>query len=70
MIDPSRIEVPDDAVVELLRRMTPAERLALANRMWVSARNAVDFIVRRQHPEWNDQQLQQEVARRILHGAV
>lgn len=68
--DPSRIEVPDDDVVEVLRRLTPAERLAIANRMWVSARQVVDFIVRRDHPDWDDQQLQQEIARRMLHGAV
>jgi hypothetical protein len=70
MIDARRIEVPDEAVVELLRRMTVGERLAVANRMWVSARNAVEQIVRSEHPEWTKQQLQQEIGRRMLHGAV
>jgi hypothetical protein len=70
MLDANRIEIPDEVVVESLRHMTPAERLAIANRMWISARNAVDQIVRSEHPDWNDQQLQQEIARRMLHGAV
>ena len=69
-LDPRRIEVPDDAVVEVLRRLTPAERLAIANRMWVSARQVVDFVIRRDHPDWNQEQVQHEVARRMLHGAV
>ena len=70
MLYARRIEVPDEAVVEVLRRMTAGERLAVANRMWVSARNAIDHILRSEHPEWTEQQLQQEIARRVLHGAV
>ena len=70
MLDPSRIEVPDDAVVEILRRMTEGERLAVANRMWRSARIAIDHIVRGEHPEWTEPQVQQEIIRRMLHGAV
>ena len=70
MLDATRIEVPDDQSVEILRRMTPAQRLAMANRMWIAARRAVDHIVRSEHPNWNQQQLQQEIVRRMLHGAV
>jgi len=70
MIDPSRIEVVDDDMAEVLRRMTSEERLAVANRMWVSARNAVELIVRSENPAWNEQQLQQEICRRMLHGAI
>ena len=70
MLDLSRMEVPDDAVVEVLRRLTPGERLAIANRMWVSARQVVEFVVRRDHPNWNGEQVQQEIVRRMLHGAV
>ena len=70
MLDPSRIEVPDDAVLAVLRRMTPGERLAVANRMWVGARNAVRLIICSEHPDWTEQQLQHEIARRMLRGAV
>lgn len=69
MLDLSRIEVPDDAVVEILRRLTPGERLMIANRMWVSARQVVEFVVRRDHPGWTEQQLQQEICRRMLQEA-
>jgi hypothetical protein len=70
MLDASRIEVPYHAVVEILRRMTEGERLAVANRMWRSARTAVDHVVRGEHPEWTEPQVQQEIVRRMLHGAL
>ncbi len=70
MLDLSRMEVPDDAVVEVLRRLTPAERLAIANRMWVSARQALLSMLRAEHPDWTDQQVQQEVVRRMLDDAA
>jgi hypothetical protein len=70
MVDLSRMEVPDDAIVDVLRRLTPAERLAIANGMWVSARQVVGFVVRRNHPDWSDEQVQHEIVRRMLHGAV
>ena len=69
-INPSKIEMPDAAMVELLRRMTTAERLAAANRMWVSARKAIYHILSAEHPNWTAEQIQQETARRMSHGAV
>ena len=70
MLNPGQIEVPDDEVVAVLRRMTPEERLAVANRMWVSARRAVESIVRAEHPDFSDEQVRREIVRRMLHGAV
>jgi len=70
MLNPSQIEVPDDEVVAVLRRMTPQERLAVANRMWISARGAVESIVRTEHPDLSEEQVRQEIVRRVLHGAV
>lgn len=69
MVDLSRLEEPDDAVVEILRRMTPGERLEVASRMWVSARQIVEFVVRREHSNWTHQQVQEEVVRRMSSGA-
>jgi hypothetical protein len=70
MLNPGQIEVPDDEVVAILRRMTPEERLTVANRMWVSARQAVESIVRAEHPELSAELVRQEIVRRMLHGAV
>jgi hypothetical protein len=70
MLDRIRIEVPDDSVVAALRRLTPGDRLAIASRMWVSARNAILQMLRADHPQWSELELGEEVARRMLHGAV
>lgn len=64
------IEMPSPEMVEVLRRMTPEQRLAVAGRMWLSARNAIRQMLRHEHPDWTDTQVQQETTRRMLHGAV
>jgi hypothetical protein len=63
-------DVPDDAMVEILRRMTPVQRLTVANNMWVSARKAIECMLRSDHPDWDDEQLRREIARRMLRGSV
>jgi hypothetical protein len=70
VIIPSQIEVPDRVVVSMLRLMTEAQRLAIANGMWVSARRAVECIVRSEHANFTEAQMRQEIARRMLRGAV
>ena len=69
-IDARRIELPDAAMVECLRRMTPTERLAVARNMWVSARNAIRLMLAQEHPDWDEVAIARETARRMLHGAV
>jgi hypothetical protein len=54
----------------ILRSKTPAERLAIAFRMWSFARNMIRCIVAREHPEWSEAEVAREVARRMSHGAV
>lgn len=70
MLDPSRIEVLDDAVAEILRRMTCEERLAIAGKMWLSARNAIEYMLRSDHPDWDDEQIRREITRRMLRGCI
>ena len=64
--DPRRIEVMDDAMAEVMRGKTPAERVAMifdANR---TMRLLIEGPLRQRHPEWTDEQIQREVARRML----
>ena len=61
-----RFEVIDDDMAALLRRKTPAQRLASAHAMWRYARDRTDVLLRRQHPEWTDAQLKAEMRRRML----
>jgi hypothetical protein len=69
-LDPRRIEVMDEAMAEILRRKTPAERLAIGFGLWRSARKILRGQLASLHPEWDVQRLEREVARRLSHGAV
>ena len=63
------VELLDEAVVKVLRKKTPAERVAMifaANR---TMRLRLEGHLRSRHPDWDDQALMQEIARRMSHGA-
>lgn len=69
-IEARNIEIVDDAMAEVLRRMTVGQRLAAANRMWISARKAIGHMLRSDHPEWTCEQIEWETTRRMSDGAV
>lgn len=69
-LDPGQIEVMDEAMAAVLREKTGAERLAIANRMWISAREMLICNLRAKHPGWDDWQVKREAARRLSHGLV
>jgi hypothetical protein len=66
--DPA-IELLDEAMVEVLRRKTPAERVAMilaANR---TMRLRLEGHLRSRHPDWDDRTVIEEIARRMSRGA-
>ena len=67
-LPPRRIEVVEPVMAQILRGKTEAERLAIAWGMWRSARDMLSNLTRAEHPEWRDEEVQQEVARRMAHG--
>ena len=67
-IDPRRIEVVDEEMAEVLRSKTGAERLAIAWRMFASARRMIASHLRSEHPDWDDQQIHAETIRRLSLG--
>lgn len=67
--DYRRIEVVDAEMVPVLRALSGEKRLEIASGMYRSARILLTAAVRKSHPEWNDQLIQQEVAWRLSHGA-
>jgi Rv0078B-related antitoxin len=67
---PLNVELMDDAMADVLRAKSPAERLAIANGMWRSARRMIEAILRAERPDWSDHEIRREVARRMSHGAV
>jgi Rv0078B-related antitoxin len=65
-----RIEVIDEEMATRLRLKSGAERLAIASRMFSSARRMLLSHLRAVHPEWDQRQIEQEAARRLSHGTV
>lgn len=70
VLEPRRIEVIDDATAAMFRAMTPAQRVASALRAHRMAREFIIAIVRSSHPDWADELVSREVARRMSGGAV
>ena len=62
------VEILDPVVVEILRGKTPADRLAKAFRMWETARLMTRSSVRQQYPNWSEEQVLKEAAKRLSHG--
>lgn len=62
------VEVIDDDVADIYRKMTEAERLQIAFDMWRSARRMVTNAVKSEHPDWTESQIVEEVALRLSHG--
>jgi len=69
-LDHEQIEVVDDEMAEVLRRKTPAERLAMAFSLWTSTRDMLMSHLKKAHPEWDEEMINKEVARRLSHGLV
>jgi len=67
---PEDVEVIDDEMARLYASKTGAERLAIASGMFSSARRMLTSHLRAEHPEWSDERIRREAARRLSHGAV
>jgi hypothetical protein len=68
-LDLRQIEVVDDRMAEVLRGKTGAERLAIAFGLYSSARRMLISALRSKHPDWDEEQIDAEAARRLSHGA-
>jgi hypothetical protein len=66
---PESIELTDPLVIENNRRMTPAEKIAQVFALNRSIRQRTASALSAQHPEWNETQVQREIARRMSLGA-
>lgn len=67
---PEDVEVIDDEMARLYASKTGVERLAIASGMFTSARRMLLSHLAAEHPEWSDERIQREAARRLSHGAV
>ncbi len=69
-LDRGQIEVLDDSMAEVLRHKTPAERIAIGFSLWESARTFLTAHLGRTHPAWDEKRVEEEVAKRLSHGAA
>jgi hypothetical protein len=70
VIDPRNFEVLDDEMARVFRAMSGAQRLKIASDMFSSARRMIASHLAAEHPDWDEQRLQEETARRLSHGAI
>jgi len=66
----SRIEVIDDVMCGILKKKTSFERLEIAFGLWRSARIQLFNYLQSQHPDWDEETIQQEIVRRMSHGTA
>lgn len=68
--DSKQIDDLDDRMVEVYKNMTPQERLRIAFGLFHSARLMLTNYLRTSHPDWDENRLHYEVARRLSHGVI
>lgn len=67
---PRDFEVVDDAMAQIYAAMTGADRLAMTSGMFRSARDMLLAHLRAEHPDWGQDRVRREAARRLSCGAV
>lgn len=68
-LDDGQIEVLDQAMAEILRRKTPAQRLQIGFALWDSTKRMLRAHLSAEHPDWTQERVGREVTRRLSHGA-
>ncbi len=68
-LDSGQIEVLDEAMADILRRKTPAEKVQMIGAAQRTARRLLAAGVRHQHPDWDDARVEAEVLWRLTRGA-
>ena len=69
-LDRGQIEVVDNTMAEVLRQKTPAERIQIGFHMWTAARKMLLVHLKNINPEWEDEMIKKEAARRLSHGFI
>lgn len=66
-LDDGQIEVVDVLVADILRKKTPMERVAMIFDANQTMRRLIAGRLSTDHPDWSDEKISAEVARRMLH---
>ncbi|MDD4892157.1 MAG: hypothetical protein PHU85_19715 [Phycisphaerae bacterium] len=68
MADHTNSDMPDPVQMEIIRRMTPAQRIGAAIGLDRAARRMLRAHLIDQHPDWTADQVGREVTRRMTSG--
>jgi len=64
-----KLEIPPMIMIPILKSSTPSQRLTTVFNLSKIVRSAMRSYICSCHPEWDEEQVEKEVAQRILHGA-
>ena len=67
-LDAGQIEVVDEDMAEVLRQKQPRERIEIGFNLWIGAWKMLTSHLTATHPDWTEEQIRCEVARRMSHG--
>jgi hypothetical protein len=68
-IDPRNIEVIDDRTAEILRRMSPTEKIQASSDMFEHAKTMIAASLRAFHPQWSEDEIRRETMKRFTRAA-
>ena len=68
--DSRNFESLDDSIAAIYRNKSPHERLRVSFGLWSLAKSILINSLRSLHPDWKEKKIQEEVAKRISHGAA
>lgn len=60
-----KFEMIDNTMAEILQQKTEVERLRIAGNIWKSARVIIRGAIQTEHPDWTQQQVNREIAKRM-----
>jgi len=60
----------EEVELEILRRMTPEQKLWALQALWRQGREFKAAGLRMDHPDWSDERVEEEVRASFIHGAT
>jgi len=68
-VDSRDIEIIDEQMVELFQNISGEEKWLLASQMHKSLCSLLREYIKSQNPDWNESQIEKEMARRLGYGS-
>ncbi len=69
-LDGGQIEVVDDKIAEIIKAKSGMERLNMVWDAWTIFEKRIRVYLKNRHPEWTEEQIQEEMVRRVTYGVL